>query len=166
MLGEFGPIVGTEPWTSNYILRYISQSLHGSMLSLILDMKSAETFHGCGQREQQRQGGEARRLRSELLKPLLADWQSQLQGNTGCDDFVVQKWGLENLIMDQYHELFAQIQLSLEFPSQTNFKRFFKSDRAPLWKSEHFRRYFFPHSLVFYAIEILITHHTIWGKTE
>lgn len=89
MLGEFGPIVGTEPRTSNYILRYISQSLHRSMLSLILDIKSAEIFHGCGQREQQRQGGEARRLQSGLLKTLLADWQFQLQGKTGYSDFVV-----------------------------------------------------------------------------
>lgn len=75
---------------------------------------------------------------------------------------------LENLIMDQYHELFAQIvEAKPRIPFTNQFKNvFLKVIEPPQWKSEHFRRYFSPHSLVFYAIEILITHHTIWGKTE
>lgn len=79
------------------------------MLSLILHMKSAETFQGCGQREQQRQWGEAKGPAEWTTKASLSGLAVQLQGNTGYDDFVVQKWVLENLIMDQYHELFAQI---------------------------------------------------------
>lgn len=97
------------------------------MFSLILDMKSAETLQGCGQQKQQREWGEARRLRSGLLKPLLVDWQSQLQENTGYDDFVEQKWMLENLIMDQYHKLFAQIvgEAKPRSPFTNQFKNFF-----------------------------------------